>query len=116
MLRFACTCALALATATVCAQNSPPPAPAPGRTVPTSPEAAPTVPAERARTAGAPARNAPIDTTALDAEHQAARARCEAEANDDQEACLRAADQAYERALGRDELLTGQGVKEAGIH
>ena len=102
-LRFLCAGALALTTAAA--------APAPGRVVPTSPEAAPATPAATpARKAAAPPGNAAADESGLtasvraqaDAEHQAARARCEVHPYTEQEACLREADAAYDRALAAE--------------
>lgn len=113
VLRFLCAGALALTAVAVHAQNSPPPAPAPGRVVPSSPEAAPSTPLA-ARKVPSPAANPTTDelTTSAraqaDAEHQAARARCEAHPTSEQAACLRAADEAYDR------VLAGQNPDEQG--
>ena len=102
---------------TVHAQNSPPPAPAPGRLAPSSPEAAPSTSAAAARKVPTPAGNPTTDEPKFttnaraqaDAEHQAARARCEAHPTpDDRAACLRQADEDYDRALA------GQNPGEQG--
>ena len=85
--------------------------------MPTAPEAAPAVPPDGARTVPALAGNAPVDTAPIDAEHQAARARCEVHPKAEQEAYLREADAAYERELrpDRDGSIVSEGVEEAGI-
>ena len=107
LLRLACAGALTLMVTAVWGQDSPP-APGPARVAPTSPEAAPSTPsAVPARKIPIPARNPATDTPTLtrnaraqaDAEHQAARARCEVHAKPDEAACLREADEAYDRAL-----------------
>ena len=104
--RFALVGAFALTAVTVYGQNSPPVAPAPGRVVPASPEAAlstSAAPARNVRTpAGKPTPDAP--NARADAEHQAARARCEVHPKSDQATCLREADAAYERALAGQKL------------
>jgi len=105
LLRLVCAGALTLMVTPVWGQDSPP-APGPARVAPTSPEAAPST-----SPAVVPARKIPnpaTDTPTLtgnaaraqaDAEHQAARARCEVHAKPDEAACLREADEAYDRAL-----------------
>jgi len=108
-LRFACAGAIALTMAAVRAQDSPPAAPAPGRFVPTAPEAAPSTSAAAAMARKVPRPAGPSTTdepglaaraqAPADAEHQAARARCEAHPKAQQETCLREADESYERAL-----------------
>jgi hypothetical protein len=89
-LRIVCVAATTSAIAlSAYAQNSPPQPPPPARKVPTP--------------AGKPTSDEPALTTnaraQANAEHKAARARCEAGPQNQRDDCLRQADARYDRAL-----------------